>query len=282
VALVGRVSELLFGPIESVRLDAFRRVLGLSLLVWFATFWPDAREWLTPEGFHVGSESRHAFQPPPAPLLAPSLLPVLGVLAYTTILLQVFGRPRRLVLAANLALVTYLTLVDPVSASTANKLLAFALLVLLLPATRSGSVESAWRARALQATLLLLYALAGLCKAVHGDWLTNGDVLVTQVQGVARTALAARLLEVLPAPAWTALQAAALAFELAAPVAFAWRRTRTAALLFGLGFHAFVAVTMHGFAPFSAVTLAFYVLFLPSTWLRVARVREPARSPALT
>ena len=59
------------------------------------------------------------------------------------------------------------------------------------------SLQSAWPLRVLQATLLVGYATAGLCKVFHGNWLGDADILWTQVQGSYRTETAAWLLQFL-------------------------------------------------------------------------------------
>ncbi len=103
-----------------------------------------------------------------------------------------------------------------------------------------------------------------------GDWLTHGDVLYTQVQGIFRTEVAAWMLRTLPVWAWTAMQWAALLFELEAPVLFTVRKLRPIAFVLGMGMHLMIALTMNHLIQFACVMWSFYALFITSDeWRRI-------------
>src|SRR5262249_59537132 len=99
---------------------------------------------------------------------------------------------------------------------------------------RPPRMQPAWPLRILQATIVIQYFTAGWCKAAHGDWLQNPNVLWTQAQGYYRTDFAALMLSLLPLWGWTFLQHATLAFELLVPPLFLVRRLRPDRPLGGL------------------------------------------------
>ena len=77
-------------------------------------------------------------------------------------------------------------------------------------------------------------------------------------------------------PAWWALAYASLAFELFAPLLFLWKRTRGAAILFGIGFHLSIALLMKDLVYFSTQMITFYIVFLAPSVLH--RCMEPLSS----
>lgn len=265
-----RLEELCFGPIDAIRLDAFRFALGLSLLVYMAARWRWAAEWLGDESFHI---SRFAFQPfetPPLPPLPVIWLPAFGLLLFAAVFAFIGGyceRPTAILLAGSLV---YISLVDRISSFTLNKLFIVSLLVLAAAPPPVGDprdggatqLRMAWPVRILQATLSLHYFTAGWCKAVHGDWLVDPYALWSHAQGVYRTELAGWLLYALPLKAWAFLQAGALAFELGAPLLFLPRRLRGFAILSGCTFHLTVALLMDRLIHFSLQMCCFYLLFV--------------------
>lgn len=80
----------------------------------------------------------------------------------------------------------------------------------------------------------------GIAK-LRGDWL-SGPVLWTHVHDSYQTAVTYFFIRTFPKSAWQILQWATLAFEVGAPLWFAWRPTRTVALVAGLGMHAFIGL----------------------------------------
>jgi len=176
--------------------------------------------------------------------------------------------------------IVYVTAADAESAFTVNKLFIVGYLVLALaPAPVLVEIDgrrvwrqSAWPLRVLQSTLLIQYFTAGTCKIFHGDWLhlgfyhgdwkQNPDVLWSQVQGVYCTRLAAWMLRNLPRWVWSLQQDSALAFELLAPLLFIHRRLRGAGMVWGIGFHLMIGLTMYKVGLFSLQMVSMYSLFL--------------------
>lgn len=257
-----------FGPVDPIRLDAFRVLIGLALLLYMAAWWRDAREWLTPIGFHL---SAHVIPfAPVVPPLPPSLLLWFGVLFFGSLAAFILGWHATWATRIVLGCVTYVSLIDYLASYTINKLfiasfavLAFVRLGVYWSLTpRPAQPQSAWSLRVLQATLLIQYFTAGWCKVAHGDWLKNPYVLWSQIQGIYRTEFAAWLLHVLPAGVWAWLQYTALSFELLAPVLFLVKRLRPLGWLWGFGFSLMIALTMHQLGYFMLQMVSFYVLFM--------------------
>jgi hypothetical protein len=280
-----RWTDFWYGEIDPIRLVAFRWAFAWSLLFYIVTWLRHGHEWLTPAGFHP-SVSVSTPYAPRVPLLPAELLWPFAVL-YCGGTLWVALRPGanrfgRVATAIALAGTLYVTLADPISAFTLNRLFIVGLLVLVLAPHPHGDPprQIAWPVRVLQTTLLLQYLGAGLCKALWGDWLLRDDVLWTQVQGVFMTELAATLVRWLPAWAWTSTQHLALGFEIAAPLLFAVRRLRPLAFVLGLGMHAIIAATMAQLLWFSLQMACFYLLFVNPRWLRAIARRLGAHGRA--
>ncbi len=153
------------------------------------------------------------------------------------------------------------------------------------PAVRRGDLfQSAWPVRVLQATLIIQYGTAGICKIAHGDWMGfpgewfamvdgwpswqggsvtfKGDILVGHSVGLYRTEIAAWLVGILPHWAWVVQGVLALAFELFAPVLFMVRRLRPLAYFIGVNMHLIIALMMVDLIWFSLQMVTFYILFM--------------------
>jgi hypothetical protein len=276
-----RWARFWYGGTDPIRLESFRWAFTWSLLFYVATWLGHGHEWLTSAGFHPSPDVSHVYAPRvallPRELLWPFAIVYCG--AALLLVLRPGSAPRQraatgIVLAGTL----YVTLADPVSAFTLNRLFVFGFFVLLVAPRPTGEppLQIAWPVRVLQLTLVLQYLGAGLCKAVWGDWLDRQDVLWTQVQGVFMTDAAAALVRWLPDWGWTLIQHLALGFELAAPLLFAFARLRPLAFLLGLGMHLIIAVTMAKLIFFSLQMACFYLLFVDPARLRalVARIRR--------
>ena len=193
---------------------------------------------------------------------------------FGSITLALVGWLRRPATIVALLLVIYVSLVDPISAFTLNRLFIFSLLLLALaPATAPDDTMPAWPVRILQLTLVLHYATSGVCKSLRGDWLTSDDVLWSQLQNIYMTDAAALFVRVTPTWAMTLLQHTALGFELLAPLLFGLRRLRPFALFIGISMHIMIAVTMYQLFYFSAQMVCFYLLFLDPATLQRWRKR---------
>lgn len=119
--------------------------------------------------------------------------------------------------------------------------------------------------------LLLLYAFAALAKMNSGYFDVHTSCAVVMSRQVAwfRPSLLDGAWRILPAIWGTVIVEAAL------PLLLALRRTRLLGLVVGAVFHAVLALA--GNAPFSALALAVYVVFLPAdtpTYLRAATLRR--------
>jgi hypothetical protein len=263
-----------YGPVPAIRLAAFRQAILFMLAIYMLARWMHAAEWLTAAGFHP-SYAADRVNAPQLPLLPPALLPVLGVGLFGAIALAIVGWLRRPATILALLLVVYVSLVDPISAFTLNRLFVVTLLVLALAPAPAAADDTmpAWPVRVLQLTLLTHYATSGICKSLRGDWLTSNDVLWAQLQSVYMTDAAALFVRVTPPWAMTLLQHAALGFELLAPLLIGVRRLRPFGLFIGVVMHIMIAVTMVQLFYFSAQMVCFYLLFLDAETLQRWRGR---------
>jgi len=262
-----------YAPVAGARLELFRLAILTTLAYYLGARFTYASEWLTDQGFHPSSlaDRVHA---PGVPLLTPGLVLPFALLTFASLALAAVGPLRRPATAVLFACVAYVSLADPISAFTLNRLYLFALFLLLL--APAGRTIPAWPIRVLQLTLLLHYAASGICKAAYGDWLKYQDVLWMQIQGLYMTDAAAWMVRNLPAWSFTAQQHLALGFELLAPILLGVRRLRWLGFLLGIGMHLLVALTMYQLIYFSLQMIAFYVVFLDprraQSWLDRARL----------
>jgi hypothetical protein len=260
-----------YEPVDPIRLDAFRQAFTYTLVFYTLGWAQHASEWLTAVGYHP-SPAVDPYYAPHVPLLPPAALAPFLAVYVGAMLAVIFGWARRAATWVVLAGVVYVSLADPISAFTINRLYVFGFLLLALapcpPRHDSEATIPAWPIRVLQLSLLIHYVASGLCKALRGDWLTHTDVLWVQIQGVYRTEAAAWLLGVLPAGAWTILQHAALWFELLAPLLLVPKRLRPLGFLLGVGLHVVVAVTMYQLVYFSLQMISLYLVFVEPARLR--------------
>jgi hypothetical protein len=268
----GAVLDFWFAPLPAERLALFQRAFtftfGLFMLGWAR----HGAEWLTTAGYHISREATERVYPTPAPPLPEAWLVPFLVLLFGASLAGVLtaGRIVRIVL---LGLAVYVQLVDQPAAFTLNKLyVVFFFFLAIAPSPRFFTGEggtpaafvSAWPVRMIQATLLIQYFTAGICKVAWGDWLQRSDILFTHAVGLYRTEAAALFIHHMPAFGWVALGWSALLFELLAPVLFIVRRLRPVAFVWGVGFHLAVALMMKDLIYFSLQLISVYVLFIPA------------------
>lgn len=250
----------------AIRIDAFRQAVLFTLAFYMLQRWMYADEWLTTAGFHP-SPAADGGHTPLLPLLPASLLWPFAAVQFGCIALAIFDRLRRPATWVVLASVIYVSLADPISSFTLNRLYIFSLLILV--ATPSGPTIPAWPVRMLQLTLLTHYLASGLCKSLHGDWLKYHDVLWMQIQGYYMTDAAAWMVRTLPPWTFEVQQHMALGFELLAPVLIGVRRLRWLGMAIGVVMHVLIAVTMYQLIYFSLQMLCLYVVFLdPATLTR--------------
>lgn len=264
--------DLWYRPVHPGRLRRFEQAFVASFLFYMTERFRYAGEWLTSEGFHLTAATKSWYQITPLPLLPEALVPLFGAILFGSGIAVIAGWHRRLFMGVLLICAVYAQNVDLPSAFTLNKfyILVFAVLAAQPAADiyadaqgRPVLRQSGWALRTLQATLIIQYVGAGICKVAYGDWLVHTDVLWTQVQGVYRTEIAAWMLRVLPKWAWAVQMMAALAFETVGPFLFLFRRTRPFVIVWGILFHLLIAVTMHQLIYFSLQLMIFYLLFVP-------------------
>lgn len=233
-----------------------------------------ASEWLTTDGFHIVNSSRNTAYPAAFPLVPKDWLTPFLILLFGAPTLLIFDRGGRIIKGSVLALAVYIQLVDQVASFTLNKMyIVYFFFIFIAPRPRNVSIDgqtrlmqSHWPARMVQATLLIQYTTAGLCKVFWGDWLKVHDILFGHSVGLYRTEIAALLIEYLPHPAWWFLSYGALLFELLALLLFLPRRVRIMGCLIGFVFHMTIAVMMKDLIYFSIQMVTTYVLFLPTEW----------------
>ncbi|MFO7566715.1 MAG: HTTM domain-containing protein [Enhygromyxa sp.] len=278
---LARASAWALGPVPAIRLESFRWTLTLALFVYTLAWSLEAGEWLTAAGFHLSPEASRGLQLP-VPLLPPAALPVFLILyigSMVAILLDLRPRAFSYVVFAGLL---YVTTADRLASFSMNKLALVSWLILLLApwpsssksseAVDSAQLRSAWPLRILQATLLLQYFGAGVCK-LRGDWLSSSRVLWLQAQDVYMTDLSAWMVRELPGWVWAGLQHGALAFELLAPILFCVRRLRPLGFAWGLAMHLGIGLMMYRVGYFSLSVVAYYVLFVDERRLLELRQR---------
>jgi hypothetical protein len=270
-----RLLAFWFGPIDGVGLVLFRTLFTVALFAYVATWWRDADEWLTVAGFHPSAGVVGGMRAE-LPLVPEPALPALAILYFGAMALVILGKAVRPALAVVLACLLYTTLVDRLSAFSANKiyLASYAVLLAAPPVGPDGRLRSAWPVRVLQATLLAQYFGAGLCKLAYGTWGTHSDSLLMVAQLEYMTDAAAWLVRELPPWGWRALHVSTLGFELLAPVLFVVPRTRPVAFVWGALMHLAIGVLMYRVGYFAAQSIAFYALFAPPGWIHAIRRRR--------
>lgn len=262
------------GTIDARRYRLIQGAMGWTLLAYVAFWARNYREWLTPEGFHP-SAAATATQSPAMPLVSAEVAVVLGLVFFGALAAFLFGYKRRLTAAAVWLGCVYTLLVDPIASFTINRLyvICFGIFVLApepIQAEEGHSpreLQLAWPTTMLTILVLVHYFAAGLCKVFHGSWAAYSDVLWVQIQGVYRTDLAAWMVRTVPQGGFEVLQHTALWFEILAPLLLGIRKLRPVGVVLGLGLHIVVALTMQHLIFFSAQMMAFYVLFVPDSWL---------------
>jgi hypothetical protein len=280
--LLTRVSGWALGPTSAIRLESFRWTLTLALFIYTLAWSLEASEWLTPAGYHISPEASRGLQLP-VPLLGPIALPVFLIVYLGSMVAILLDLRPRLFAYAVFAGLLYVTTADRLASFSMNKLALVSWLILLLapwpesePADSSTQLRSAWPLRILQATLLLQYFGAGVCK-LRGDWLSSSRVLWLQAQDVYMTDLSAWMVRELPLWVWAGLQHGALAFELLAPILFCVRRLRPLGFAWGLAMHLGIGLMMYRVGYFSLSVVAYYVLFADER--RLLAFRQRLRGP---
>jgi Vitamin K-dependent gamma-carboxylase len=251
-------SEWLEQPVHVLRLEIVRFLAPLAILGFMSTRLAHADEWIGNAGFRVpdlGGDWRQPFFVPALPLGLAWAIAIAMVASGIACALGWKTRASALTFAATLA---FVAVSDRLAAFTVSKLSPVVMLAVGLGPAGSHFGIDAWSknrkggapaetmqvagsVRFLQLLPIVIYSASGIAKA-RGDWLHNPLVLWTHLHDSYQTSIAFALASVLPGWVWTFFQASVLAFELLAPLWFSLRRTRTGALVFGLGMHAMIGL----------------------------------------
>lgn len=279
--LAAKANDFWFQAISPARLRLFERLFAISFIYYIAGWMGHAEEWLTDRGFHFSDAVMGIHFPDPLPLLTVDQLPYFQVLIFASPLLVVLGVFRRVALWLCFGCSVYIQLADINAAFTLNKLfIVFFLLLALQPPARQGAdgrwYQSAWPTRIIQATLLIQYSTAGICKAFHGDWMRVHDILYGHSVGIYRTELASWIARNAPHWTWYVQSKLALGFEIFAPLLFINKyRIRVVGFVVGIGMHIVIAALMKDLIYFSLQMITFYALFLPDSWCEWAQRKVP-------
>lgn len=281
----------LLAPQPVLRIEILRIGAPLAILGFMASRLLYADEWLGDAGFRVPDlgvpDYRQPLYIPALPSWAAWSVAAVLIVSGLAIAAGVRARSAALVFALAAA---FVALSDRLAAFSVSKLAPVIGIAIALAPCGSRLGVDAWlrRRRApetkppthlpsgsvrfIQVLLPVIYSASGIAK-LRGDWLTHPHVLWTHLHDTYQTSVTVMLANVLPAGAWTVLQAATLAFEVLAPLWFLHPRTRTAGLITGLGMHTMIGLM---FGPVR------YFAMLMMTLLLAAYTPAPLLERALT
>lgn len=282
-------------PIE--RLAFLRIVVSLATLGFLSSRLAHAADWLGTRAFHVPclgpDDWRQAACLPALPDALAWGIAFATVIAGVALAIGCFTRVAAVAFAS---LVTFLVLADRLEAFTVTKIAPALSLALAVSDCGARYSVDAWRARRrsgagalptharggvvrfFQLFLIVIYSGAGLAK-LRGGWLSQ-DVLWSHVHDDYQSWVAWTFVRILPGTGWQALQYLTLAFEVGAPLWFAFGRTRLPALFIGLGMHAMIGL-MFGPVVWFALLMGGLLIgsYAPAPWLlRLFRARAAPES----
>jgi hypothetical protein len=274
-------------PQPILRMELVRICAPLAILGFMAARVEYADEWLGDTGFRVPDLGTADYR---QPLFIPSLPAwaawIVAILLVASGLCVAAGfRPRRA--AVLFAFTTaFVALSDRLAAFSVSKLAPMiAITIALSPCGARFSVDAWLRRRALQKNpplptevisgsvrflqvlLPVIYCASGIAKC-RGDWLTHSHVLWTHLHDSYQTAFTVFVANTLPASGWTVFQGLTLVFETFAPLWFAFRPTRTPALIVGVGMHTMIGL-MFGPVRYFAMLMATLLIasYMPARYL---------------
>jgi uncharacterized membrane protein YphA (DoxX/SURF4 family) len=297
---LGRVERWIDHPVAGLRIEVARVFAPLAVLGFMSSRLRHADEWIGDAGFRVPNLDGDWRQPiyvPPLDSWAAWSVAAILTLSGVACLLGLRTRWSALTFAMALG---FVALSDRLAAYTVSKLSPVVLLAVAFGGAgsrfgvdayferkRTGVVPETFRpcgaVRFLQLLPVVMYSASGIAK-VRGDWLSEPLVLWSHIHDSYQTTLAFALASVLPAWTWTLLQGLVLAFEVLAPVWFGLARTRTPALIFGVGMHVMIGLM---FGPVRWLALLMITLlvtgYLPDRVLeRMDAIGRPVlRAPAV-
>jgi hypothetical protein len=280
------LNRWLDAPQKPIRIEFLRIFAPLAILGFMAARVAHADEWLGQSGFRVPDLDGDARQPLYIPALPDGVAwAIAAVLVISGLCVAVGIRPKIAAIVFAIAL-AFVGLSDRLAAFTVTKMSPMiALVIALSPCGRMLSVD-AWLARRgrkkksrlppavpsgsirfLQVLLPVFYCASGIAKA-RGSWLKNDHVLWTHLHDTYQTAITRALANTLPGGAWTFFQGLTLVFEMLAPLWFAVPRTRSIALVVGVGMHTMIGLMFGPVRYFALLMIALLVTaYCPDAWL---------------
>jgi uncharacterized membrane protein YphA (DoxX/SURF4 family) len=288
-------------PVSVLRIEIVRIFTPLFILGFMSGRLAHADEWIGDAGFRVPDLEGDPRQPlyiPPLPSWAAWSIAGMMVASGLSVALGFRTRKAAVVFASTLA---FVALSDRLAAFTVSKLSPVLMIAVASgPAGARLGIDAWWKRRRggkrpkkrrpvgavrfVQVLMPVFYNASGLAKA-FGDWLKVPHLLWTHLHDSYQTALTFALASVTPGWVWNILQGLVVTFELFAPVWFGLDRTRTYALVFGLGMHAMIGLLFGPVIWFSLLMMALLIAaYLPergleplerlATWLE----KRPART----
>jgi hypothetical protein len=247
-------------PQPILRLELTRILAPLAILGFLSSRLVAVDEWVGDGGFRLPDfhdVARHPIDVPALTGAGPTFFAAVVVVAALAV--SVGFHPRKAALVLGVAVV-YAALGDRLSTFTVTKItpaIAFALAA--SPCGSAYSLQSWLRRRAdpafrspvhvaggsvrfFQVFLCTMYGASGLAK-MRGDWLNHPLVLWTHLHDNQQTRFSVFMANTMPGAGWNLAQGAVLLFEVLAPLWFLFPRTRTPALIFALGMHAFIGAS---------------------------------------
>lgn len=281
-----------FRPQPIARLETIRILAPLAILGFMLNRVIYADDWLSSAGFRVPVLEHDWRQPAALPGLSHWAAWTVAITLVVSGLATAAGALTRWSSAVFALLLAYVALADRLSAFTVSKISpVIALALCLTPSGSRWSVDAWWRRRRnpahelpthvsggcvsfFQVMVAVFYFSSGMSKA-FGDWLSYPYVLYTHLHDSYQTPISWFAANHLPAFAWTVMQATTLAFEIGAPLWFAWRRTRPYALLYGLAMHALIGMMFGPVTWFALLMMSLLVgCYAPATLLDPTLVRD--------
>jgi hypothetical protein len=263
-------------------------ILRIGVPLWVLGFLSDrlahADDWISSAAFRVPTDGGDWRTPVYIPGVSLDVAWTIALLVVVSGLLTSIGWKTRYSALVFAAALTFVALADQISAFTVTRIGPVLVLAIALgPAGSRLSVDAWWKRRKggkrgkavrplggvrfVQLFLPLFYSASGVAKA-RGDWLKNPLVLWTHLHDSYQTAITLALARVTPTWMLTLQQGMVLAFELGAPLWFASRRTRSLALLFGLGMHLMIGLMFGQVVWFALLMMTLLVAaFVPERML---------------
>lgn len=283
-----RLVASIFVPQPLVRLELIRIAAPLAILGFMAARIAHPDDWLSHAGFRIpdlGGDWRQPIGIPPVPSWA--AYAICASLVVSGLAVAV-GAKTRISSAVFAILLVYVALADRLSAFTVSKLAPMVALVLCLTPSGARYSVDAWLRRRrepalprpthvsggcvrfFQLFLPIFYGTSGLCKA-RADWLSEPYVLWSHLHDSYQTSVSFLIANHAPTWMWPVMQGTTLAFELGAPLWFAFRITRPYALGYGIAMHVMIGLM---FGPVKWFSLLMIVLlvgsYAPVRWLERA------------